>query len=79
LVAFIEGQVACRDLDPNDGEEDRKVSTLGITRRCYVAVPPVLDALVGVLTIGWKQPPSPEAEAGAKTLLWQAATQLATW
>jgi hypothetical protein len=78
-TAFIEARPVCHDLDPADGEEERAEAALGIKRRCYIAVPPVLDALVGILAIGWQVAPSPEAETGATSLLWQAASNLATW
>jgi hypothetical protein len=78
-TAFLEGRPVCHDLDPNDGEEERQEAGFGIKRRCYIAVPPVLDALVGILAIGWQVAPSPEAETGATSLLWQAASNLATW
>jgi hypothetical protein len=78
-AAFIEGRPVCHDIDSNAGEEERAEAVLGIKRRCYVAVPPVLDALVGILAIGWTSRPSDEAEAGAKGLLYTAATQLASW
>jgi hypothetical protein len=78
-LALIEGRPVCHDLDPDDGEEERAEAALGIKRRCYQAVPPVLDSLVGIVAIGWRQPPSAEAEGGAKSLLWTAASELATW
>jgi hypothetical protein len=52
---------------------------LGIRRRCLVAVPPVLDALVGMLVVGWRTPLGPEAEGGAQRLIYQAASRLASW
>jgi hypothetical protein len=79
LVGLLEGRSVCHDVDPQDGEEERAEAALGIRRRCYIAVPPVLDALVGILAIGWREPPSAEQEAGAVSLLYQAATQLASW
>jgi hypothetical protein len=79
FLAFVEGRAVCHDVDPSDGEEERAEAAIGIKRRCYIAVPPVLDALVGGLAIGWRQPLSAEAEAGATGLLWQAASELATW
>jgi hypothetical protein len=78
-VSFIEGRAICHDVSAEGAEEERAEFTLGIRRRCYIAIPPVLDALVGIIGIGWKVPPSPEAEAGTKSLLWQAATELAVW
>jgi hypothetical protein len=78
-VTFIEGHSVCHDLAADGAAEERAELALGIKRRCYIAIPPVLDALVGILAIGWKVPPSPEAEAGATSLLWQAATELAVW
>jgi hypothetical protein len=71
--------VACRDINARDGVEDQELGALGLKRRCYVAVPPVLDALVGGLLIAWREPVSAEAEAGASRLLYQAASQLASW
>jgi hypothetical protein len=79
LVALLEGRPVCHDIDPQNGEEELAEAALGIRRRCYIAVPPVLDALVGILAIGWREPPSAEQEAGAVSLLYQAATQLASW
>jgi hypothetical protein len=79
IVELIEGKVACRDIDARDGVEDQELGLLGLKRRCYVAVPPVLDALVGGLLIAWREPASAEAEAGASRLLYQAASQLASW
>jgi hypothetical protein len=79
VVDLIEGKVTCRDIVGDDGTEERELARLGLKRRCYIAVPPVLDALVGGLEIAWHQGLSPEAEAGAQRLLYQTATQLATW
>lgn len=78
-AAFIEGRPVCHDIDPSSGEEERAEAALGVKRRCYIAVPPLLDSLVGILAIGWASPPSGEAEAGASALLYTAATQLASW
>jgi hypothetical protein len=79
VIELIEGKVTCRDIDPKDGAEEQELTRLGLTRRCYVAVPPVLDALVGGLEIAWGTRLSAEREAGAGRLLYQAATELATW
>jgi hypothetical protein len=80
LIAMIEGQTVCRDMDALDGsEETRALAALGMRRRCVVAVPPVLDALVGALTIAWRAPLGAEAESGAQRLLYVAASRLASW
>ena len=79
VVDLIEGRVSCRDIATQDGIEDQELARLGLKRRCYVAVPPVLDALVGGLEIAWITPLSAEREAGAARLLYQAASQLASW
>jgi hypothetical protein len=79
VLELIEGKVTCRDIAPQDGIEDQELARQGLKRRCYVAVPPVLDALVGGLEIAWAAPLSAEREAGASRLLYQAAGQLATW
>jgi hypothetical protein len=79
LVGLLEGRVVCHDLDPQNGEEERAEAALGIRRRCYIAVPPVLDALVGIIAIGWRERLPLEREAGATSLLYKAATQLASW
>jgi hypothetical protein len=78
-VQFIEGRAVCHDLDAGGADEERAEVALGLKRRCYIAIPPVLDALVGILGIAWKAPLSPEGEAGATSLLWQAASELAVW
>ena len=79
LIALIEGRVVCRDISAQDGEEDRALAALNMRRRCSVAVPPVLDALVGGLFVAWRQPLPREAEEGVGRVLYQAASSLATW
>jgi hypothetical protein len=79
LVGLMEGKPICRDIIGNDGEEERLLAGLGMKRRCYVAVPPVLDALVGGLMVAWREPLGLEAESGAMRVLYQAATKLASW
>ena len=48
-------------------------------RRCLVAVPPVIDVLVGGLLIAWKTPPNAALEAGYKPEIQRVAMPLATW
>lgn len=79
MLDLIEGKVICRDIELQDGTEEQELGRLGFKRRCFVGVPPVLDALVGGLQIAWRGPIRPEAESGASRLLYQAASQLATW
>jgi hypothetical protein len=79
LIGLIEGKPICRDVNPSDGEEERALAALGMKRRCYVAVPPLLSALLGGLMVAWRVPLAPEAEGGAQRLLYQAAAKLATW
>jgi hypothetical protein len=80
LIGLIEGHAVCRDIDTSDGSDEmRALAALGMRRRCLIAVPPVLDALVGALNIAWRTPLGAEAESGAQRLLYVAATRLATW
>jgi hypothetical protein len=80
LVGLMEGKPICRDIGADGGaSEERMLAELGMRRRCYVAVPPVLDALVGGLMLAWKVPLDPEVERGAQSVMYQAAAELATW
>jgi hypothetical protein len=81
LVAFVEGRPVCHNLDANAGEEERAEtgSPLNLKRRCFIAIPPAKNDLLGILAIGWRQPLSAEAEKGAVSLLQSAAGQLTNW
>lgn len=79
LIGLIEGRARCGDIDAQDGEEEQMLARLHMQRRCYIAVPPVLNILVGGLMIAWRQPLGAEAESGAMRVMYQAATQLASW
>ena len=79
VVELIEGRVSCRDISLQDGAEEQELARLGLRRRCYLAVPPLLGMVVGGIEIAWAVPPPAEREAGAGRLLYQAATELATW
>jgi hypothetical protein len=57
-LALIAGQALCDDVPPPDHTFQIVVS-LGMKRRCIVAVPPVIDVFVGALLIAWKTPPKP--------------------
>lgn len=80
IVHLLEGAADCGDVTADSpSQTGRDIAALGITRSCLIAVPPVVDVLVGALGIGWHKPPSPQAEAGAKAVLRRAAGKLATW
>jgi hypothetical protein len=75
----MEGHPICGMLNAADGEEPAILVGLGMTRRCYIAVPPVIGKLVGGLMLAWRTPLPPEAEGGAARLMYTAALELATW
>jgi hypothetical protein len=79
LIGLIEGHPICGTLDAAAGEEPAMLVGLGMTRRCYIAVPPVIGKLVGALMLAWRAPLPPEAEGGAARLIYAAALDLATW
>jgi hypothetical protein len=80
FVWLLEGATVCRDITASDPSQTaREMAAIGIKRGCIVAVPPILDVLVGALGIGWKAPLNGQAEAGAKAALRRAALKLATW
>jgi len=74
---IIAGQVVCDDVPATDGQ--RLDVQLGMRRRCVVAVPPVLEVLVGSLSIFWMQPPKTTSETGYRLELQRVAMKLATW
>ena len=76
-VEIIAGQVVCDDVPATD--HHRIEIQLGLKRRCIVGVPPVLEVLVGALSIGWEVAPSPVLESGYKLELQRLAMKLATW
>jgi hypothetical protein len=76
-VDIIAGQVVCENVPLTD--HHRIDVALGLRRRCIVGVPPVLEVLVGALTIGWETPPLPALESGYKLELQRLAMKLATW
>ncbi len=76
-VDLIAGQVVCDDV-PTTGLYRPDVQ-LGLRRRCIVGVPPVLEVLVGALSIGWETPPSTVIEKGYRLELQHLAMKLATW
>jgi hypothetical protein len=77
VVDIIAGQVVCDNVPATD--HHRVDVDLGLKRRCIVGVPPVLEVLVGALSIGWKAPPGPLLESGYKLELQRLAMKLATW
>jgi hypothetical protein len=80
IAELIEGATVCFNISGANGSSvTRDMAAIGITRACVVSVPPVPDVLVGALGIGWKKPPDPHEEAGAKAEERRAAQLLATW
>lgn len=79
VAQLLEGRVICLTINPEGGVLERELFSLGMTRRCVIAVPPVLDSLVGGLTVAWAKPLPPNAEEAAGVALRAAALQLATW
>lgn len=80
IVALIEGNVVCFDLGANEEREGRReMAALGLRRMCGVAVPSISNVMVGALFLGWKEPPSRDVEAAARSAMRKAALQLAEW
>jgi Zn-dependent protease len=79
VAQLLEGRTICLTINPAGGILERELFALGMTRRCVIAVPPVLDSLVGGLTVAWIKPLPANAEEAASTALRAAALQLATW
>jgi hypothetical protein len=78
VIDLIEGKPICQNL-PDGNEDETTLAALGMRRRCFIAVPPVLGLLVGGVMLAWREPLSAEAEAGAARELYQIATELASW
>lgn len=78
LIRFLSGQVICSNII-DGGEEMRAEERLGMKRSCVAPIPPFENVLVGGLWVGWKEPPTADAEARAQYLMHDAAEKLATW
>lgn len=79
VIRFLRNEVVCGDTAGKQNAEMQALAAAGYRRVCLVAVPPMLGASVGALTVAWKTPLSRAAEERAGIALSTAAMKFARW